>query len=125
VARILIVEDNYENVELMTYLLRAFGHEPVAVMSGPAALEVAAGETFDVVLLDIQMPGMDGFETARELRKLSTLADVPLVAVTALAMVGDRERILEAGFSGYISKPLDAERLPGQLATFLPPDRPA
>jgi CheY-like chemotaxis protein len=122
-ARILVVEDNRENLELMVFLLRAFGHEPISAMSGAAAIEIAAREPVDVVLLDIQMPEMDGFETARALRTIEALEGVPLVAVTALAMPGDREMILEAGFSGYIAKPIDAARLPGQLASFLPPDR--
>jgi CheY-like chemotaxis protein len=119
-ARILVVEDNRENLELMLFLLRALGHEPIPATSGQAAIETAAVEQVDVVLLDIQMPEMDGFETARALRGNSALDDVPLVAVTALAMPGDREMILEAGFSGYIAKPIDAARLPGQLASFLP-----
>jgi CheY-like chemotaxis protein len=121
-ARILVVEDNRENLELMMFLLRAFGHEPISAMSGARAIEVAREERFDVVLLDIQMPEMDGFETARALRENATLDDVPLVAVTALAMPGDRELILDAGFSGYIAKPIDPGRLPGQLAAFLPPE---
>jgi CheY-like chemotaxis protein len=120
-ARILVVEDNRENLELMVFLLRAFGHEPISAMSGKAAIEIAAREQIDVVLLDIQMPEMDGFETARALRSNQRLEEVPLVAVTALAMPGDRELILDAGFSGYIAKPIDPGRLPGQLASFLPP----
>ena len=121
-ARILVVEDNRENLELMLFLLRALGHEPIAATSGRAAIDIVAVEQVDVVLLDIQMPEMDGFETARALRQNEALDEVPLVAVTALAMPGDREMILEAGFSGYIAKPIDAGRLPGQLASFLPAD---
>lgn len=119
-ARILVVEDNRENLELMVFLLRAFGHDPVSATSGAAAIELSQSDRFDVVLLDIQMPEMDGFETARALRENAALDDVPLVAVTALAMPGDREMILDAGFSGYIAKPIDPGRLPGQLASFLP-----
>ena len=121
-ARILVVEDNRENLDLMVFLLKAFGHEPISATSGAMAIEIAAHERVDVVLLDIQMPEMDGFETARVLRANKALDDVPLVAVTALAMPGDRELILDAGFSGYIAKPIDAGRLPGQLAMFLPPE---
>ena len=122
-ARILVVEDNRENLELMLFLLRALGHEPIPATGGRAAIELAAAEPVDVILLDIQMPEMDGFETARALRANSALDEVPLVAVTALAMPGDREMILEAGFSGYIAKPIDVARLPGQLASFLPVDQ--
>jgi CheY-like chemotaxis protein len=104
-ARILVVEDNRENLALMLLLLRAFGHEPIPATSGAKAIELAAAEPPEVILLDIQMPGMDGFETARILRSNPDLESVPLIAVTALTMPGDRERILEAGFAGYIAKP--------------------
>ena len=120
-ARILVVEDNPENLALMLLLLRALGHEPIPATSGAKAIELAAAEPPEVILLDIQMPGMDGFETARILRSNPDLESVPLIAVTALTMPGDRERILEAGFSGYIAKPIDTGRLPGQLAAFLGP----
>lgn len=120
-ARILVVEDNRENLELMVFLLSAFGHDTISATSGAAALELAEREPAEIVLLDIQMPEMDGFETARALRSIESYAEVPLVAVTALAMPGDREMILDAGFAGYIAKPIDPGRLPGQLASFLPP----
>jgi CheY-like chemotaxis protein len=120
-TRVLVVDDNRENVELLVFLLRVFGHEPIAASSGAVAVEIAAREPIDVVLLDIQMPEMNGLETARALQALPSMADVPLVAVTAIAMPGDRELILDAGFTGYIAKPIDVDRLPGQIATFLPP----
>lgn len=119
-ARVLVVEDNRDNLDLMTFLLEAFGHEPIGAMSGARAIEIVADVKPDVVLLDIQMPEMDGFETARALRENAELDDVQFVAVTALAMAGDREMILEAGFAGYIAKPIDPGRLAGQLAEFLP-----
>ncbi len=119
--RVLVVDDVQANLDLMVSLLRILGNQPVTATSGQEAVELAKVQSFDVVLLDIQMPGMDGFETARALRAIPSLEAVPFVAVTALAMPGDRERILDAGFSGYISKPIDAQRLPGQLASFLPP----
>ena len=120
-ARVLVVEDNRDNLDLMTFLLEAFGHDPVGAMSGARAVEIAGDVQPDVVLLDIQMPEMDGFETARALRENSALEDVPFVAVTALAMAGDREMILDAGFARYIAKPIDPARLRGQVAAFLPP----
>ena len=116
----LVVEDNRDNLDLMTFLLTALGHQPIPASSGAVAIEIARKETPDVVLLDIQMPEMDGFETARALRENPALDAVPFVAVTALAMAGDRELILDAGFAGYIAKPIDPGRLPGQLAAFLP-----
>lgn len=119
-ARVLVVEDNRDNLDLMTFLLEAFGHEPIGAMSGARAIEIVADVKPDVVLLDIQMPEMDGFETAAELRRNRALDDVPLIAVTALAMAGDREMILGAGFAGYIAKPVDPARLPEQLAASPP-----
>ena len=119
-TRILVVEDNRDNLNLMVFLLRALGHDPIPAMSGQEAIELAAVDPPDAVLLDIQMPEMDGFETAAELRKNRELDDVPLIAVTALAMAGDREMILGAGFAGYIAKPVDPARLPEQLASYLP-----
>jgi CheY-like chemotaxis protein len=120
VARILLVDDYPQNIALMVSLLRSLGHEPIAAASGALAVELAGREPVDLVLLDIQMPEMDGFETAEELRKNPALAGVPFVAVTSLALRGDRESILESGFSGYIAKPIDAALLPEQIAPFLP-----
>jgi CheY-like chemotaxis protein len=120
VARVLIVEDNRDSLDLMMLLLSALGHEPIPASSGARAIEIARETQPDVVLLDIQMPEMDGFETARALRENPSLDEVPFVAVTALAMAGDREMILEAGFAGYIVKPIDPARLLGEIAPFLP-----
>ena len=108
-ARILIIEDNLSNLELMTYLLVAFGHEVVKTETGQAGLEAAGQSSFDVILCDIHLPDMDGGEIARRLKASAHSRTVPLIAVTALAMLGDRERLLTAGFDGYIPKPLDPE----------------
>ena len=119
-ARILLVDDYPQNIALMVTLLRSLGHEPISAASGALAVEIAARETVDLVLLDIQMPEMDGFETAEALRLNPALADVPFVAVTARARPGDRATILDSGFSGYIAKPIDAALLSEQIAPFLP-----
>jgi CheY-like chemotaxis protein len=125
VARILLVDDYPQNIALMATLLRTLGHEPIAAASGALAVEIAAREAVDLVLLDIQMPEMDGFETAQALRLNPALAAVPFVAVTARALPGDRATILDSGFSGYIAKPIDAALLPEQIAPFLPQLEPA
>lgn len=118
-ARILVVDDNAANLELMVYLLRAFGHSPHGVSSAlDGLLETKNG--YDLILSDIRMPDMDGYEFARRVRSETHAQKAALVAVTALAMVGDRERVLAAGFDGYISKPIDPQRFVGQVEAFLP-----
>jgi two-component system cell cycle response regulator len=106
-ARVLLIEDNPENLELMRYLLSAFGHRPITATDGVEGIRLALAEPLDLVLCDIQMPGMDGYEVLRRLRANSQLKSTPIVAVTALAMVGDREKVLEAGFDAYLAKPID------------------
>lgn len=122
-ARILIVEDNPINRELIDYLLRAYGFETLKAPDGHAGLEVARLERPDVILCDVQMPGMDGVEFVRQVRADAALAATPLIAVTALAMVGDRDRILGEGFDGYIAKPIEPTDFIATVNGFLPAPR--
>ena len=124
-ARILVIEDNKENLDLMTYLLRAFGHTVFAAQDGDQGLEMARRELPDLVLTDIQMPKVDGYEVLRAFRKDPRLAKRPLIAITAYAMRGDRERVIAAGFDGYISKPVVPEEFVGQIERFLGPGQHA
>ena len=119
-ARILVIEDNPENLELMTYLLRAFGHEAMTAESGKPGVDIARLERPDLIACDVQLPDMDGYEVVRRLKAIPELSNVPVVAVTALAMSGDREKGLAHGFDGYISKPIDPERFVALLEAFLP-----
>jgi two-component system cell cycle response regulator len=119
-ARILIVDDDPTNVDLLRMLVSAFGHEPLTALSGEEALAIMAGIVPDLVLCDVHMPGMDGFEVLRRCRGDARLGDVRIVAVTALAMVGDRERLLAAGFDEYMSKPIEPETFVDDLRRFLP-----
>ncbi|HEX5275509.1 MAG TPA: response regulator [Candidatus Rubrimentiphilum sp.] len=119
-ARILVIDDNRTNLDLMTYLLRAFGHEPTGITDPTVALEHARASTFDAIISDILMPEIDGFSLARMFKTDPRLKDLPLIAVTALAMAGDRERVLAAGFGGYISKPIDPQTFVSQVDSFLP-----
>lgn len=121
-ARILVIDDNDANLDLITYLLRALGYLVEAETDGKSGLENALRGGYDLVLSDILMPNMDGFEFARRFRAESSLSQTRLVAVTALAMTGDREKILRAGFDGYISKPIDPRNLAAQVAAFLRTD---
>ncbi|MHB8519850.1 MAG: response regulator [Limisphaerales bacterium] len=118
-ARILLIEDNPDNLELMTYLLQASGYRPLAARDGEEGLAAARRERPDLIVCDIQIPKLDGYEVARELKRDSQLRPIPLVAVTAYAMVGDRDRILVAGFDGYIPKPIDPETFVSQLESFV------
>jgi CheY-like chemotaxis protein len=119
-ARILVIEDNEENITLIDYLLRAHGYAPLLARDGAEGVRVALAERPDMILLDIRMPGMDGYEVAAVLKKDPTLSGTRIVAVTASAMVGDRERIAAAGFDGYIQKPIDPETFMGQVERLLP-----
>jgi two-component system cell cycle response regulator len=119
-ARILVVEDNSENLELIRFLLAAFGHEPLLTTGAREGLEAAMAERPDLILMDIQMPEMDGFEALAEIRAQPAVAATPVVALTALAMVGDRERALRAGFDGYITKPIRPEAFVAEIDRFLP-----
>jgi CheY-like chemotaxis protein len=119
-ARILVVEDNEDNMTLIAYLLRAHGYFPELAYSGEAGLERAVELRPQLILLDILMSGMDGYEVAIAVRAHSELAETRIVAVTASAMVGGRERIVAAGFDGYIQKPIDPERFIGEVRRFLP-----
>lgn len=120
-ARILVIEDNPDSLELMTYLLKAFGHEAMGAMDGRHGLDMARAEKPDVILCDILLPDMDGFQIAREIKGSTDLAGIPLVAVTALAMAGDKEKVLHGGFDGYIPKPIDPGHFVAQVVGFLAP----
>lgn len=121
-AAILVVEDNRDNMELMEYLLTAFGYAPMLATGGAEAVRRARERPPDLILMDLQMPEMDGHEARAEIRKEPGLEDCTIVAVTAFAMLGDQERILAAGFDGYISKPIAPESFVAQVERFLAPD---
>lgn len=116
---ILIVEDNDDNIRLMEYLLRARGHELALARDGAEGVAVAAESRPALVLMDIQMPGMDGYEALAALRRLPDLSDTRVIAVTAFAMVGDRDRVKAAGFDGYIAKPITPESFADQVEGLL------
>lgn len=110
--RILLIEDNEQNRYLAAFLMQARGWEMVHAEDGPSGIALAGQVGPALILLDIQLPGMDGYAVARALRLDPALAAIPIVAVTSYAMPGDRERCLAAGCNGYIEKPID----PGTFA---------
>jgi two-component system, cell cycle response regulator DivK len=105
--RVLIAEDNEKNMKLFRDVLQVRGYETLEATTGEQAIELATRHTPDLVLMDIQLAGMDGLEALRRLREDERTAAIPVVALTAQAMAGDRERFLEAGFNGYVSKPVN------------------
>ncbi len=119
VARILVIDDNAANLALMVYLLKAVGYDVSSATDGLQGLVSATAAKFDLVLCDILMPGIDGFEFARRFRDDPSNSGCKLVAVTALAMVGDKERVLAAGFDAYIAKPIEPEQFITQISEYL------
>jgi two-component system cell cycle response regulator DivK len=105
-ARILVVEDNADNMTLLQFLLKSAGHIVLAATDAEAGLTLARTEQPDLILMDIQLPGMDGLEAAGLLKQGDATRAIPVIALTALAMKGDEERIRAAGCDGYISKPI-------------------
>ncbi len=118
-ARVLLVEDNEQNRYLATFLLENAGFTVTHAENGRVAVELAPQVRPDLILMDIQMPEMDGYEAARHLLANPELARVPIVAITSYAMVGDRERAMEIGFAGYIEKPIEPENFIEQIGGFL------
>lgn len=118
-AHVLVIEDNPANLELMTYLLRSFGHQVVTAEDGDLGFSAARTRPPDIIVCDVQLPGTDGYGVVRAVRADPALTAIPIVAVTALAMVGDREKGLATGFDGYIPKPIDPERFVAQIEHFL------
>jgi two-component system, cell cycle response regulator DivK len=119
-ADILVVEDSPHSLELMAYLLSAQGHRVHGAPTGRQAVELARSERLDLVLLDLQLPDLDGYQVLRELRAGALPADVKIVAVTAVAMVGDRERTLVAGFDHYMAKPINPRGFCAEISAWLP-----
>ena len=119
-ARILIIEDNPTNMELMVYLLNAFGYTPLTAHDGEAGVATARRERPDLIICDVHLPKLDGYGVVAQLKQDPALRPIPALAVTALAMVGDRERLLAAGFDGYIGKPIEPDTFVAQIESFLP-----
>ena len=117
--RILYIEDNFENRILVKRVLEVEGYVVLEADDGPAGMRVAQQEVPDLILMDINLPDIDGYEVTAKLRQMPSLARVPIVALTANVLKGDRERSLEAGCDGYIQKPIDVDLLPAQIAAFL------
>ncbi len=117
--KVLVIEDNEQNLYLMRFLLERNGFIVIDAKNGVDGIEIASKQIPDMILLDIQLPLMDGYQVAEALRRCDVLRDIPIIAVTSYAMVGDRERALEAGATGYIEKPINPDTLISQLREYL------
>ena len=116
---ILLIEDNEQNRYLATYLLEHAGFKIVSADSGSQALALVEELTPDTILLDTQLPGMDGYQVARELRARESLKRIPIIAVTSYAMVGDEEKALQAGCTGYLEKPIDPDTFVSRITALI------
>ena len=118
--KILVIEDNEQNLYLVTFMLEVRGYEVIQAQHGQQGIELAAQVEPALILLDIQLPVMDGYTVAQELRSNPALDEVPIVAVTSYAMAGDRERTLAAGCTGYIEKPINPDTFIAEVERHLP-----
>ncbi|MFC1837388.1 response regulator [Thermodesulfobacteriota bacterium] len=116
---ILIVEDNQDSRELVVKVLKAKGYKIIEAVDGEEALQKLTEERPDLVLMDISIPKIDGLEVARRIKAQEELSDIPIVALTAHAMKGDREKAMQAGCDGYIPKPINVRELPEQVRQFM------
>jgi two-component system cell cycle response regulator DivK len=119
VKKILVVEDNDNNMYLITYILEKKGHKVIAAKTGEEGIKLALNERPDLILMDIQLPGINGLETTQRIRASKQGGDVPIIALTSYALVGDREQVLSAGCSGYIEKPINPETIMGEIEKYL------
>ena len=119
-SKILLIEDNGQNLYLITFILEKNGYEVIQARDGLEGIEKAIQEKPDLILLDIQLPVMDGYQVARRMKSMPELKDIPIVALTSYAMAGDRERILAAGCDGYIEKPINPETFMAEIERHLP-----
>lgn len=117
--RILIVEDNEKNMYLMSFILSKKGYEIIKAETGKKGVELAIKEKPDLILMDIMLPDIDGYEATKRIRDCAAVSTIPIVAVTSFAMTGDREKVMRAGCAGYIEKPIDPEMFVPEIEKYL------
>jgi CheY-like chemotaxis protein len=118
--RVLVVEDEKDNMDLFCQILEYHGCRVLKAEDGREAINMTQSEVPDLILMDLSLPALDGWEATRTIKAIPHLAEIPIVALTAHAMVGDRERALQAGCDGYISKPIEVTRFFDKLLNYLP-----
>jgi len=117
--RILVVEDNEDNMCLVRFILKKHGHEVIEAWDGAEGVALAVQEKPDLVIMDIQLPDIDGLEATKKIRESEADSDIPIIALTSYAMPGDREKALAAGCTGYITKPIDVETFMAEIEKHL------
>lgn len=117
--KILVVEDNENNLYLITFILEKMGHKVIVAKTGEEGVELALKERPDLILMDIQLPGINGLEATRRIRASTEGGDVPIIALTSYALVGDREQVMSVGCTGYIEKPINPETIMGEIEKYL------
>lgn len=105
--KVLVIEDNKDNLLLITLALKQHGYEVISVLSGEEGVEAALRERPFFIIMDINLPGIDGLEATKRIRESEIQSSIPIIAITSYAMLGDREKIMEAGCDGYFEKPID------------------
>ncbi len=123
--KILVVEDNEQNLYMITFLLKQQNYEIIKAQSGLQAIELAKTERPDLILMDIQLPEMDGYEATRRIRGITEISHTPIVAITSYAMVDDRAKALAAGCNGYMEKPIQPETFAAEIGKYLETEGPS
>jgi len=118
-TKTLIIEDNENNMYLISFLMENHGHQVTKAYDGQTGVEMAKAGQHDLILLDIQLPKMNGYEVAKELRRDDSIRDVPIIAITSYAMPGDQEKALDAGCTGYIKKPINPDTFVAEVEGYL------
>jgi len=118
-SKVLIIEDNEQNMYMLTYLLESENYEVVQAYNGITGIEATSRTKPDIILLDIQLPEMDGYTVAKNIKSNESLKDIPIIAVTSYAMPGDKEKAIESGAIGYIEKPINPDTFIQQMKSFL------
>ena len=117
--RVLVVDDNEANIHLVRFILEKNGYEVIEARNGIEGVELAVSEKPDLVLLDIQLPDIDGLEVVKRIRASETNGSIPIIALTSYAMPGDRKKVLAAGCNGYIAKPIDVKTFMTEIERYL------
>jgi CheY-like chemotaxis protein len=117
--KILVIDDNETNIYLMGFILRKNGYEVIEVRTGEEGVGLAIKEKLDLILMDIQLPGIDGLEATRKIRESEVDVEIPIIALTSYAMTGDREKALKAGCTGYIEKPINTDTFMSEVEKYL------